>query len=122
MLLDIHNTQFVANTLILLGLIGTVVGFVIAVNGLGDTIGEGENMERIKSVLGQIINGMGMALFTTLVGSILGGLWLQVHYQMLMKAVMRLVIRIVTKADVEIIPSLARDGINQPPAALNAGS
>ncbi len=122
MLLDIHNTQFVANTLILLGLIGTVVGFVIAVSGLGDTIGEGENVERIKAVLGQIINGMGVALFTTLVGSVLGGLWLQVHYQMMMKAVLRLVLRIVEKADVEIIPSLGRTGNAQLSVASGAGS
>jgi len=125
MLLDIHNTQFVANTLILLGLIGTVVGFVIAVSGLGDTIGEGESVERIRGVLGQIINGMGVALFTTLVGSILGGLWLQVHYQMMMKAVLRLAIRIVEKAEVEIIPALATaagPAVAAAPAALPAAA
>ena len=45
--------------MILLGLIGTVVGFVIAVSGLGESIGDGENVERIKVVLSQIVNGMG---------------------------------------------------------------
>ena len=93
--------------LILLGLIGTVVGFVIAVGGLGDSIAGGSNLQRIQGVLGQIVNGMGVALFTTLVGSILGGLWLQLHYQMLTRAAGALVIEIVEHADVELIPKLS---------------
>jgi hypothetical protein len=49
---------------------------------------------------------MGVALFTTLVGSVLGGIWLQVHYQMLLRAVTDLVVRIVEHAEVEVIPEL----------------
>lgn len=107
MMMSFHIIQYVANTLILLGLIGTVVGFVIAVSGLGETLGEGENLDRVKGVLGQIVNGMGVALFTTLVGSVLGGLWLQVHYQMLIKAGSYLLFGIVDRAEVEVIPRLA---------------
>lgn len=107
MMLPIQIIQFVANTLILLGLIGTVVGFVIAVSGLGDAIAGGDNAERIKDVLGQIVNGMGIALFTTLVGSVLGGLWLQIHYQMLQNAVTALMVRIVEHAEVALIPAFA---------------
>ena len=97
----------VANTLILLGLIGTVVGFVVAVSGLGDSLGQGENVDRVKNVLSQIVNGMGVALFTTLVGSVLGGIWLQVHYQMLLRAVTDFVVRVVEHAEIELIPKLA---------------
>ena len=97
----------VANTLILLGLIGTVVGFVVAVSGLGDSLGQGENVDRVKNVLSQIVNGMGVALFTTLVGSVLGGIWLQVHYQMLLRGVTDLVVRVVEHAEIELIPKLA---------------
>ncbi|MDP6516193.1 MAG: MotA/TolQ/ExbB proton channel family protein [Alphaproteobacteria bacterium] len=107
---------YVANTLILLGLIGTVVGFVIAVGGLGDSIAQGEDVERVKGVLGQIVNGMGIALFTTLVGSILGGIWLQLHYQLLLRAVANLVVHIVERADIEIIPALANGGDPAPNA------
>lgn len=108
MFMPIQIVAYVANVLILLGLIGTVVGFVIAVNGLGDSIAGGTNIERVQGVLGQIVNGMGVALFTTLVGAILGGLWLQIHYQMLTRAVGGLVVDIVEHADIDVIPQILR--------------
>ena len=108
MFLPIQIVAYVANVLILLGLIGTVVGFVIAVSGLGDSIAGGSNIERVQGVLGQIVNGMGVALFTTLLGAILGGLWLQIHYQMLVRAVGGLVVDVVEEVDIEIIPEIYR--------------
>ena len=105
--LPIQIVSYVANVLILLGLIGTVVGFVIAVSGLGDSIAGGTNLERVQGVLGQIVNGMGVALFTTLVGAILGGLWLEIHYQMLSRAAGGLAIEIVEYADIEVVPGLS---------------
>ena len=108
MFLPIQIVAYVANVLILLGLIGTVVGFVIAVSGLGDSIAGGTNIERVQGVLGQIVNGMGVALFTTLLGAILGGLWLQIHYQMLVRAVGGLIVDVVERADIEIIPEIYR--------------
>jgi hypothetical protein len=110
LILPAQMLNYVANMLLLLGLIGTVVGFVIAVGGLGDSLAGGSNLQRIQSVLGQIVNGMGVALFTTLVGSILGGLWLQLHYQMLARAVGGLVVEIVERADVDVIPELSGRG------------
>ncbi len=112
MFMPIQIVAYVANVLILLGLIGTVVGFVIAVNGLGDSIAGGTNIERVQGVLGQIVNGMGVALFTTLVGAILGGLWLQIHYQMLIRAVGGLVVDIVERADIDVIPEILRSAEN----------
>ncbi len=108
MVLPIQIVAYVANVLILLGLIGTVVGFVIAVSGLGDSIAGGTNIERVQGVLGQIVNGMGVALFTTLLGAILGGLWLQIHYQMLVRAVGGLIVDVIERADIEIIPEIYR--------------
>jgi hypothetical protein len=109
MLMSVQIVNYVSNLMVLLGLIGTVVGFVIATAGLGETILQGEGVDRIKSVLGQIVSGMGVALFTTIVGSILGGLWLGVHYQMLLRAVSSLVINIVEKAEIEVIPRMAAE-------------
>ena len=120
MFMPIQIVAYVANVLILLGLIGTVVGFVIAVNGLGDSIAGGTNIERVQGVLGQIVNGMGVALFTTLVGAILGGLWLQIHYQMLVRAVGGLVVDIVERADIEIIPEITRSSNGEPVATVAA--
>jgi len=108
LLMPVQAVNYVSGVLILLGLIGTVIGFVIAVSGLGDSLAGGENLGRVQAVLGQIVNGMGVALFTTLVGSILGGLWLQLHFQMLSRAINGLVVDIVEQADIEVIPSLVR--------------
>ena len=110
LMMPIQILHYVANMLILLGLIGTVVGFVIAVAGLGDSLAGGENLQRVQGVLGQIVNGMGVALFTTLVGAILGGLWLQLHYQLLEKAIAGFVVDVVEHADIELIPELTRAG------------
>jgi len=112
LMMPVQIVNYVSNMLILLGLIGTVVGFVIAVSGLGDSLAGGENLQRIQGALGQIVTGMGVALFTTLVGSVLGGLWLQLHYQMLVRAIGGLMADIVEHADMELIPDLAkaRDG------------
>ena len=110
LMMPIQILHYVANMLILLGLIGTVVGFVIAVSGLGDSLAGGENLQRVQGVLGQIVNGMGVALFTTLVGAILGGLWLQLHYQLLEKAIAGFVVDVVEHADIELIPELTRAG------------
>lgn len=110
MMMSIQYVNYVANLMVLLGLIGTVVGFVIAVSGLGESIAQGDSVDRVKSVLGQIVNGMGIALFTTLVGSILGGIWLAVHYQILLRAVGGLVVDIVEKAEIEIIPRIGAGG------------
>jgi len=117
----VHVVGTVSNFLVLIGLIGTVVGFVIAVSGLGDSVVQADNIERVKSALGQIINGMGVALFTTLVGSILGGLWLQVHYHLLSRGVTTLVVEIVEHAELEFLPALAgkapaESGVPAPPA------
>ncbi|HEX9771233.1 MAG TPA: MotA/TolQ/ExbB proton channel family protein [Kiloniellales bacterium] len=122
MFMPIQVVNYVANILVLLGLIGTVVGFVIAVSGLGESLAGGSNIERVQGVLGQIVNGMGVALFTTLVGSILGGLWLQIHYQMLARAVGGLVIDIIERADIEVIPGLARADAESVAAARKAAA
>ena len=106
--LRIKFISYISNLLILLGLIGTVIGFIIAVGGLGDSLAGGQNLARVQTVLGQIVNGMGVALFTTLLGSIFGGIWLQLHYEILSTAVDRLIINIIEKAESEIIPSLKR--------------
>lgn len=106
--LRIRFISYVANLLILLGLIGTVLGFIIAVGGLGDSLSGGQNLTRVQTVLGQIVNGMGVALFTTLLGSIFGGIWLQLHYEILSSSVERLVINIVEEAEVNLIPNLTK--------------
>ncbi|MFQ5776205.1 MAG: MotA/TolQ/ExbB proton channel family protein [Kiloniellaceae bacterium] len=72
--------RHVANSLVLLGLIGTVLGFIIALAGVDpNTVGEPQS---IAPMVGNLIRGMSVALYTTLVGAVLN-LWLTVDYRIL---------------------------------------
>lgn len=72
--------RHIANTLVLLGLIGTVVGFVLALSNVSPEVVSDANA--VSGMVSQLINGMGVALYTTLVGSVLN-LWLAANYQLL---------------------------------------
>lgn len=72
--------RHIANTLVLLGLIGTVIGFVIALSGV-DPEQAGE-VSAIAPMVADLIAGMSVALYTTLVGAVLN-LWLMVNYHIL---------------------------------------
>ena len=88
----------IASTLVLLGLIGTVVGFIIALSGIRP-----ESAGDVKSVapmISTLISGMSVALYTTLVGALLN-IWLMVNYQLLASGTVRLVSAIVERGEAE---------------------
>ncbi len=70
----------IGNALVMLGLIGTVVGFVEALKGVDPA--QVSDAGAIGGMVGSMIHGMGIALYTTLVGSVLS-LWLTANYQLL---------------------------------------
>jgi hypothetical protein len=72
--------RHIANSLVLLGLIGTVIGFVIALSGVRPDLAS--NVSAIGPMVSTLINGMSIALHTTLVGSLLH-LWLMVNVRLL---------------------------------------
>jgi len=79
-----HRTsQFVGllgNLLITLGLIGTVLGMTLTMNGLNGALGSlGENQDLLLEGLRSAMAGMGIAFYTTLLGSVLGGVILRVY-------------------------------------------
>lgn len=86
----------VANSLVLLGLIGTVVGFIIALSGV-DPAAAGQ-IEAIAPMVSELIHGMSVALYTTLVGAVLH-LWLKVNYLILSGGAIRLVSRLVERGE-----------------------
>ena len=70
----------IANTLVVLGLIGTVIGFIIALSGVRpETAGD---PSAIGPMVSTLISGMSVALYTTLVGSVFN-VWLMIAYQVL---------------------------------------
>jgi biopolymer transport protein ExbB/TolQ len=62
------------------GLLGTVIGFIMALSGVNaDTAGD---VESIKPMVATLLDGMSVALYTTLVGAVLN-VWLMVNYRLL---------------------------------------
>ena len=70
----------IANTLVFLGLIGTVIGFIVALSGVDPEMTG--NINQIAPMVSSLIEGMGIALYTTLVGAVLH-VWLIVNHRML---------------------------------------
>lgn len=84
--------RYIANTLVLLGLIGTVVGFIIALSSIDPA--RAKDVEAIAPMVTGLISGMSTALYTTLVGAVLN-LWLMANYQVLAHGTVRLISRMV---------------------------
>ena len=66
-----------------LGLIGTVVGFIMALSGVG--LESFNSADSVQESVGSLIPGMRVALFTTLLGMILGS-WVEVNRRMIVTA------------------------------------
>lgn len=79
--------KHIANSLVFLGLIGTVIGFIIALSAVD--AGAAANVEAIGPMVSTLIGGMSIALYTTLVGAILN-IWLMVNYRLLESGTVRL--------------------------------
>jgi hypothetical protein len=76
----IAPVRHLANSLVLLGLIGTVIGFIIALSGVRPEVAS--DIGAIGPMVSTLISGMSVALYTTLVGSLLH-LWLMVNVRLL---------------------------------------
>ena len=72
--------RHVASSLVFLGLIGTVIGFIIALSGV-DPAGA-MDAEQVGGMVSKLISGMSVALNTTLVGAVLY-VWLNVNHRLL---------------------------------------
>jgi hypothetical protein len=77
-----------ASSLVLLGLIGTVVGFIIALSGVQPE--QASDVKAITPMVSTLIAGMSTALYTTLVGSVFN-VWLMVNYQLLAGGTVKLI-------------------------------
>jgi hypothetical protein len=79
--------RHIANSLVLLGLIGTVIGFIIALSGVRPEVAS--DVAAIGPMVSTLISGMSVALYTTLVGSLLH-VWLMVNVRLLEGATVKL--------------------------------
>lgn len=92
----IAAVRHVASSLVLLGLIGTVVGFVIALSGVNpDTVAD---VAAIGPMVSTLLEGMGVALYTTLIGSVLN-IWLMVNHRLIEGGAVHLVTHLVEEGE-----------------------
>jgi hypothetical protein len=92
----IAPVRHIASTLVLLGLIGTIVGFVIALSGVNqDAV---TDAAAIGPMIATLLHGMAMALFKTLVGSVLN-VWLMVDYRLLEGGAVHLLTRAIEEGE-----------------------
>lgn len=90
--------RHVANSLVLLGLIGTVVGFIIALSGVDPALVA--DIASVGPTVSTLIEGMGIALYTTLVGAVLN-IWLMVDYRLLESGTVNLLARLIERVEVD---------------------
>ena len=75
-----HALEVIGNLLITLGLVGTVVGLTLTLTGLTSSLEAlGQDQEQLLRGLRGAMSGMGTAFYTTLLGSVLGGVLLRVY-------------------------------------------
>ncbi|MGD9507225.1 MAG: MotA/TolQ/ExbB proton channel family protein [Geminicoccaceae bacterium] len=88
----IASVRHMASTLVLLGLIGTIVGFIIALSGVNQAAVT--DAAAIGPMVATLLHGMAMALYKTLVGSVLN-VWLMVNYRLLETGATHVLTRVV---------------------------
>ena len=94
----INFVKFIANTLVIIGLIGTVIGFIIALSGVDGSVSS--NPEEISKMITTLIQGMSVALYTTLAGSICS-VWLNICYQILSSGTNKLLAKIIEAGEIK---------------------
>ena len=92
----ISAVKNIANSLVLLGLIGTVLGFIIALSGVdADNVGD---VSAIGPMVSTLIEGMSVALYTTLVGSVLN-VWLMLNYRILEGGTVQMLTQLIDRGE-----------------------
>jgi hypothetical protein len=88
----ISSIRHIGNSLVFLGLLGTVIGFIMALSGV-DAQAAGD-VDAIGPMVTMLIDGMSVALYTTLVGAVLN-IWLMINYRLLESGTVTLLTAIV---------------------------
>lgn len=91
----ISNVRHIANSIMLMGLMGTVLGLIHGLHSVkGSSIGDAG---AAAQVIGGLIGGMGTALYLSLVALVLS-LWLNSNFQLLRTATANLAAEIIERA------------------------
>lgn len=98
---------FLSDLMLRLGLLGTVVGFILMLGPL--TAIETIDVSSMREVLSSMSGGMAVALYTTLCG-LIGGILLRLQYQFLDTSTDELVAMTTEVTEVYVIPALEDAG------------
>jgi hypothetical protein len=96
---------FLSDTLMKLGLLGTIIGFIIMLAPIAGL--DASNKEMMKTSMGVMSEGMAVAMYTTLAG-LVGSILLKTQYYMLDVATNQVFSRAVTLTETRVIPALER--------------
>jgi biopolymer transport protein ExbB/TolQ len=88
----IAHIKHIASSLVILGLIGTVIGFIIALSGVDPATAS--DIAVVPKMVASLVSGMSTALYTTLVGAILN-VWLMINYYILTGGLIKLLSAVV---------------------------
>ena len=96
---------FASDTLMKLGLLGTIIGFIIMLAPIAGLDASDKSM--LKSSMGLMSDGMAVAMYTTLAG-LVGSILLRIQYYMLDSATAQVFSRAVTLTETRVVPALER--------------
>lgn len=96
---------FASDTLLKLGLLGTIVGFIIMLAPIAAI--DATDRANMKSSMGLMSDGMAIAMYTTLAG-LVGSILLKIQYYMLDAATARVFSQAVTLTETRVVPALER--------------
>lgn len=97
----IAGIRHIAGSLVLLGLIGTVVGFIVALSGVDPD--RAADVSSMTPMVATLIQGMSVALYTTLAGAV-ANLWLMVNYRLVTSTTIRLLTDLVAIGEADARP------------------
>jgi len=97
--------SFASDTLMKLGLLGTIIGFIIMLAPIAGL--DVSDKSVLKSSMGLMSDGMAVAMYTTLAG-LVGSILLKIQYYMLDNATAKVFSRAVTLTETRVVPALER--------------
>jgi hypothetical protein len=97
--------SFASDTVMKLGLLGTIIGFIIMLAPIAGLDASDKSM--MKSSMGLMSDGMAVAMYTTLAG-LVGSILLKIQYYMLDSATAKVFSRAVTLTETRVVPALER--------------
>ena len=96
---------FVSDTLMKLGLLGTIIGFIIMLAPIATL--DAADKAAMKSSMGLMSDGMAVAMYTTLAG-LIGSILVRIQYYMLDAATQRVFSDAVVLTETHVTPALER--------------